>query len=52
MESPNVGALRSRLVDLGLDDAGVDRLLQTFNVSAFAAFDPAAAGAARGEDRP
>jgi coenzyme F420-reducing hydrogenase gamma subunit len=49
MESPNVGALRARLVELGLDDAAVDRLLQTFNVSAFAALDPPAAGVPRSE---
>ncbi len=35
MESPNVPALRRQLGELGLDGDEVDRLLQTFNASAF-----------------
>ena len=37
MESPNIAALRAQLAVLGLDVRGIDRLLQTFNVTAFAA---------------
>ena len=39
MESPNVPALRSWLATLGLGGADVDRLLHTFNTTAFAAVD-------------
>ena len=39
MESPNIPALRRQLALLGLDGGGVDRLLHTFNTTAFAAAD-------------
>jgi coenzyme F420-reducing hydrogenase gamma subunit len=39
MESPNVPALRHQLAALGLDGHGIDRLLHTFNTTAFAAVD-------------
>ena len=35
MESPNVGALTERLGALGVDDRSLDRLLHTFNTTAF-----------------
>jgi sulfhydrogenase subunit delta len=43
MESPNVPALRTQLELLGLDGLGIDRLLNTFNTSAFAEIDQAQA---------
>jgi hypothetical protein len=54
MESPNVPALRRRLALLGLDGEGVDRLLHTFNTTAFARVDGGAAGRGDGlaEGRP
>nr|WP_117000362.1 oxidoreductase [Desertimonas flava] len=39
MESPNVAALRHQLAALGLDSDGIDRLLHTFNTTAFALVD-------------
>jgi sulfhydrogenase subunit delta len=39
MEQPNVPALRRQLAQLGVDDIGVDRLLDTFNVEAFRRLD-------------
>ena len=39
MESPNIPALRRQLAALGLGGDGVDRLLHTFNTTAFAAAD-------------
>jgi coenzyme F420-reducing hydrogenase gamma subunit len=39
MESPNVGALREQLHTLGLTGDAIDRLLHTFNTTAFAAVD-------------
>lgn len=39
MESPNTPALRMQLAALGLPEDDVDRLLSTFNVSAFASVD-------------
>ena len=39
MESPNIPALRRQLAALGLGGEGVDRLLHTFNTTAFAAAD-------------
>ena len=39
MESPNVPALRRRLAALGVAGDAVDRLLHTFNTTAFAAVD-------------
>ena len=35
MESPNIPALRRLLADRGLDGAGIERLLNTFNTGAF-----------------
>ncbi|MFN3219886.1 MAG: oxidoreductase [Acidimicrobiales bacterium] len=40
MESPNVAAMRSQLASLGLAGDAIDRLLHTFNSTAFAAHDP------------
>lgn len=42
MESPNVPALRAQLGLLGLDVSGIDRLLRTFNVTAFDALSSGA----------
>jgi len=39
MESPNVPALRRQLATLGLSGDGIDRLLHTFNTTAFARVD-------------
>lgn len=39
MESPNVAALRQQLTALGLSGEGIDRLLHTFNTTAFSAVD-------------
>jgi len=39
MESPNIPALRRQLETLGLAGASIDRLLHTFNTTAFDAFD-------------
>jgi len=39
MESPNIPALRRQLETLGLAGASIDRLLHTFNTTAFGAFD-------------
>jgi sulfhydrogenase subunit delta len=39
MESPNIPALRHQLATLGLGGDGIDRLLHTFNTTAFAAVD-------------
>lgn len=39
MESPNGPALRRQLAELGLDGDDVDRLLHTFNTTAFAALE-------------
>ena len=39
MESPNIPALRTQLGLLGLDGVGIDRLLNTFNTTAFGQLD-------------